>query len=100
MSKLRHTGRWRQILGYALALGFCVAGLVVSAAGIRFGLSKNDFEDVAAAAFIGGMLLLIGIILVFAVRKAARRRAALDKDMLTGVTMAHMLNMDDSGSAE
>ena len=49
MSKLRHTGRWRQILGYALALGFCIAGLVVSAAGIRFGLSKNDFEDVAAA---------------------------------------------------
>ncbi len=91
------SGGWRRVVANMLALCFIVAGLVFGGAGIKFGIAENSSSDVTAGAVVGGLLLLIGIIIYFAARKAAKRAAEVDSGALAGVTMAHMTNMDDGG---
>ncbi len=82
----------RKTIVRVLALFFFGGGLVVAIAGIRFGQAHNSREDVLAATFIGAMLVIIGVTLFFAARKAGGR---IDPDTVTAVGVAHMMTMDD-----
>ena len=85
----------RQIVGYLLGLVFLLGGLLVGAVGIEFGLEKGNSDDLWFAVILGGMLVLIGIMIIWGVRRQAKRQAMIDSGMLTGIGMAHMINMND-----
>ncbi len=90
----------RAVIAYVIALGFIVAGVVIGGGGVRHGIATGNNEDLAAGAIIGGLLSFIGIGIVFAARRSAKRRAEIDAGLISGVAMAHMLNDpgDDGGA--
>jgi hypothetical protein len=65
----RPVGLARRLLGYGIALGFLLAGLGTLGAG----LEEATGDDLYAALFMGGLLVLIGALIGFAVRRAATR---------------------------
>ena len=83
----------RKLIVLILAALFCAAGPIIAIAGIRFGLAHDSRDDIWAAAFMGGMLTLIGVVLFFVAAKAGKGRA--DLGTITAVGMAHMINMND-----
>ena len=85
----------RQVIGYLLGVVFLLGGLLFGAAGIEFGLEKGKSDDVWFAIIMGGMLVFIGVLIIWGVRRQAKRQAMIDSGMLTGIGMAHMMNMDD-----
>lgn len=62
-------GAVRRLLGYGVALGFLLAGVATLGAG----LEEASGDDLYAALFMGGLLVLLGVLVWFAVRKAATR---------------------------
>ncbi len=100
MATRSNSSGWRRVVANILAVCFILAGLVFGGAGIKFGIAKNSSSDVAAGAVVGGLLVLIGFIIYFAARKAAKRAAETDRGALAGVTMAHMMNMDDGSDVD
>ena len=86
----------RRIVVIVLATAFTLAGLVGGGAGVSLGLRTGNTDDLVAGLFMGGCFLAIGIMLFVVARKMARQQAAdVDLNTAMGVTMAHMMNMDD-----
>ncbi len=89
-------GGFRRFVGYALAAGFLLSGAVVIGAGTSHGLERGDQDDVYAALFMGGCLVLIGVLIFWGARRSAKRmKQAWNDGMLDGVMLAHMMNMGD-----
>lgn len=69
----------RRVLSTLLGLAFLIGGIVIGGAGLRFAAKTGDGEDAIAAAFIGGMLTLVGVLILWAVRKKMYRSAPTDE---------------------
>ncbi|MQX35998.1 hypothetical protein [Roseospira navarrensis] len=60
-------GLARKLLGYTVAGGFLLVGLGTLGAGLEAGTG----DDLYAALFMGGLLVVVGLLIAWAVRKAA-----------------------------
>ncbi|MBO6890725.1 MAG: hypothetical protein JJ866_02180 [Roseibium sp.] len=89
----------RFLLGLILTCGFLLSGGAVMVAFFEVYASEGMSEDAGAALFIGGMLLFIGILMLFAVFKSRRRRQRFDAEQATAKGMAHWMAMDHSGDS-
>ena len=90
----------RFVIGLVLAFGFLLGGLVPIAGGFDMMTHGVTGDDVLAAFFIGGMLELIGVLILYAVIKARGRRKQSDEGMAGGTTMGLMIasSLDDAGA--
>jgi hypothetical protein len=89
----------RFIIGLGLALGFLTGGLVPIAGGFSMMSRGVTGDDVLAAFFIGGMLELIGLLILYAVFKTRRNRRGAHDDLTAGIMMATILSttLNDDG---
>ena len=89
----------RQILGYFIAIAFLLGGLVIGIAGVEFALRHDNRDDLLFALILGGMLVLIGVLIIWALRRRAKS-ARVDANTVTAVGMAHLLNQDPSDTSD
>lgn len=89
----------RFIIGLIIALGFILGGLVPFAGGFSMMSRGVTGDDVLAAFFIGGMLELIGVLILFAVFRTRHNRHGDKDDLTAGIMMATIMSStlnDDS----
>lgn len=87
----------RFFIGLLLVAGFLAAGVAGLIGFARVYAAEGLSEDAGAALFIGGMLTLIGLLMLYGVIKTRRRQRAIDTDQATAMGMAHWMTMDHSG---
>ena len=89
-------GRWRRVVLYMLALVFAGSGLLVGGGGIAYGLRTGKLDDAVAGAFLGGCLLVVGVLIFWVARKMARRaRPPADLAAVSEQDAGHGMNIAD-----
>lgn len=66
-------GGFRKLIGYLLAFCFLVVGFGVIGGGMDAASGGGSQDDLYAALVIGGLLMVVGLLIAWAVRKAGRR---------------------------
>ena len=86
----------RLFILYALSAVFTGGGLVAGFGWIGSGMKTGNEDDIVAGLFLGGCLLIVGILIFVMARKVARRGArSIDPNVVAAVGLAHMMNMPD-----
>ena len=68
-------GGFRKLVGYLLAFCFFIVGFGSIGAGLDGASGSGSQDDLYAAIFVGGVLIFVGLVIAWAVRKAGRRGA-------------------------
>ena len=71
--KSRLPGRLFRFLAMLVGLGFLGAGVTTMVAGVHFGLVHDAAEEIGAALFMGGALVVSGVIILIVVRRLGRQ---------------------------
>lgn len=85
----------RFFLGIVISLGFIVGGVVPIVGGFSMMSRQVTGDDVLFAFTLGGLLMLIGVVMFWAVLRARRKRRDIDAGALTGTATGMMLGSGD-----
>ena len=84
----------RFILGLLLGLAFAAGGIIGFIAAFDMTNRGITGDDVYAALFLGGILLLIGILIIWAAFITRKRAMNIDPEEISAQTRAMRMGMD------